>query len=461
MPPVHRARAARGVRCLRSVRWVFALALAAKGVSAQGAPPDSARGEAAVDSLRARLERAEAAIELLRAQLATESASAVRTRSRLQLDLSARLMLNLGSSRGTLAGTEIPVFATPDRVRDPVLGSAGASAFVMSLRQSLVGASLSVDSVAGATLAADIEFDFFARALDVTPPLFPEPRLRTARAFLVWPRTELLVGTETPLISDLNPISGAGVAVPVFSTAGNLWNWLPQVRLTRTLWTHEARHPLSLAVQGAMLSPYAVDRHVANLTGPDAGTLSGRPAFESRVRLRVGADLDAVPAQGVLPRGAEIGVGTHSGRLRVVGDSTQHSWAVATDLRIALGAGVEVRGEAYRGGLLRGLGGGAIGQNFGTLAAASEPGVPLTDTAGWLQLNAQLRPRLVSGVGCGTDRVHGAAADRRRNSVCAAHAMWRPRQPLLLAVEYRDLRTRYAAGVRRGSHLNIGLGIEL
>lgn len=429
--------------------------------TAQATPPRDSARTAEMDSVLARLARAEAELALLRAQLATESASQVRTRSRLQLELSARLMLNVGASRGTLTGTEIPVFAAPARVRDPVLGSSGERALAFSLRQTLIGANLSVDSVAGGTLTADFELDFFARALDPNPPLFPEPRLRTARVFLLWRRTEVMAGMETPLISDLNPVSGAAVAVPLFATAGNLWNWLPQVRLTRTVWSRGGRTPLALAVQGAVMSPYTGDRHVTNLTGPDAGVLSGRPALESRVRLRWGAGHDAVAAQAVLPSGGEIAWGTHTGWMRVVGDTSLRNWAVGADVRMALPGRLELRGEAYRGRLLRGLGGGGIGQNFGTLAPANEPGIPLTDTAGWLQLNAQVQAGLVAGAGCGTDRVHGSAADRRRNTVCALHTMWRPMQPLLVSLEYRDLRTRYAAGVRRGGHLNLGFGIEL
>ena len=54
------------------------------------APPDSL----SPDSLAARLARAEAAIALLRQQLATESQSTVRTRSRLQLELTGRILTN-------------------------------------------------------------------------------------------------------------------------------------------------------------------------------------------------------------------------------------------------------------------------------------------------------------------------------------------------------------------------------
>jgi hypothetical protein len=418
-----------------------------------------------MDSLAARIARAEEALRLLREQVATESAAQVRMRSRVQLELSARVIMNSYRSVGNLQGSDAPVLANPERPRDPVNGSAGRTNLGLTFRQTLLGATATMDSVLGATVVADVEFDLSARAQDPTPPLFPEPRLRTARVFLTWPRTDVMLGMETPLISDLNPISSAGVGVPVFATAGNLWNWLPQLRVTRTLYTREGARAMSLAVQGALMSPYVNEKHLANLTGPDAGALSGRPALESRVRLRWGEGHDAVAAQGVLTTGGEIGVGGHRSALRAAGDSTLSAWATSVDARIALGHRVELRGEGYRGSMVRGLGGGGIGQNFGLsgtgATAVADPNQPLTDTAGWLQLNAQLSPSLIAGGGCGTDRVHASTADRKRNSVCAVHTQWRPAQPLLLSLEWRTFRTRYAAGLARGSHLNLGLGIEL
>lgn len=410
-----------------------------------------------VDSLAARLARTDSALALLQQRVATEAASGVRLRSRIQLDLSARLVVNASGTRGVGTAAEIPVFATPaptaggGRGRPQVLG--------MSMRQALLGGSASMDSVAGATLLVDFELDFFARALDASPPLFPEPRLRTARLFLVWPRTEVLVGMDTPLISDLNPVSTAGVAIPVFAAAGNLWNWLPQFRVTRTLAT---RGEWAVAAQSAIMSPNASERSPGATGAMDLGQASGRPALQSRVRLRHGTDLDDRPAQGVWRSGVEVGVGSHVGWLRPSPSNTLRSWAIAADVHAALGHGVEVRGEAYRGALLRGLGGGGIGQNFGTLGvSASEPGLPLTGTAGWLQLNAQWQPSLVQGIGCGTDRVSGDRADRRRNGVCALHVTWRPAMPLFMSLEYRRFRTHYADGPWRAQHWNLAFGVDL
>ncbi|MFO0095306.1 MAG: hypothetical protein ACK54K_13480, partial [Gemmatimonadaceae bacterium] len=421
-------------------------------------PRDRGQRTTTLDSLAAQLARTDSALALLRQQVATESVTAVRMRSRIQLDLSARLVLNSSLTTGAVSAAELPIFAAPSRANANTLAMA-PSVFGISMRQALLGGSVSMDSVAGATLLADFELDFFARALEAAPPLFPEPRLRTARVFLLWPRTEVMFGMETPLISDLNPISTAGVAIPVFAGAGNLWNWLPQLRLTQTLAT---RGQWSAAVQGAVISPNASERAVSATPATDIGQASARPAVESRLRLRHGVALDDQPAQGVLTSGFEVGIGTHRGWLRPSRDGLLTSWALTADMRASLGHGVEIRGEAYRGSLLRGLGGGGIGQNFGTLGLApTDVGAPLTDVAGWLQVNAQWHPMLSHGVGCGTARVVGNRADRRRNTVCTGHATWRPAVPLFVSLEYRGLRTRYSDGPWSARHWNLAIGIDL
>jgi hypothetical protein len=155
-------------------------------------------------------------------------------------------------------------------------------------------------------------------------------------------------------------------------------------------------------------------------------------------------------------RGGEIGVGVHRGWVATAPGTLEVSRAVSLDAHIVPLRGVELRGEAYAGQLLRGLGGGGIAQNFGPL------GAPVRDVAGWAQLNVQPHPVLVTGIGCGVDLVDpDANPTRLQNTVCAAHAAWRPMQPLVIGVEYRQLGTRFATGTFGARHVNLVLGFEL
>ena len=420
--------------------------------------------KASSDSTEARLKRLEAELALLRQQLGDEDRHGTRTRSRVGLTLSARLQLNMFANSNRVNTLDVPQSVlAPPATANP-LGSAGTKSFGMSLRQSRVGAAITVDSVMGAKFDGDIDIDFFG-GVSAGPgdrKLFPELRLRTARAQLRWKKTELLFGSETPLISDLNPISLAAVGFPEFVGAGNLWNWLPQIRVTREVFASTDESNVRVAIQAAILSPFSSSLHVAETDAVDAGERSARPFLESRLRLRWGSAEDVGTAEGEVEKhGGEIGFGAHYGWVRVVGDSLQHSQAIAADVRTALGHSLELRGEVYRGQLLRGLGGGGIAQNFGRARSTETLGPPLRDVAGWIQLNYEPSPILIVGVGCGFDSVNSNDRPlRSHNGTCASHAELRPAQPVFLSFEVRRIQTRYTDQSFGATHFNLALGFE-
>ena len=471
----HRQRTARrrwpsATRCLPALLIIaLPLCFAASHALAQQRPTPpadtSAPDSLTRDSLAARLARAEAAIELLRRQLAVEATTVVRTRSRLQLELSARVLTNAFLTTQRVNNVDVPQFVLPVTTQTLVAGSPGTRALGLSVRQTRIGAALSVDSVLGGVFEGDAELDFFG-GISAGPGdrrLFPEPRLRTARARLRWSRTTLFVGSDTPLISDINPISLAAIGLPDFVAAGNLWNWLPQIRASHDVIV--ASNSLRVGVQGALLAPFTNVQHASESDAVDAGERATRPYVEARVNIRWGESgaLSGAPSDAMLgDAGGEIGFGVHRGWLRAAGDSLSQSHAVSADLRMMFGERLELRGEAYRGQLLRGLGGGAIGQSFGRVAAGEFTGRPLHDTAGWLQLNLQAHATAITGAGCGRDIVDlGDAPVRRANTTCAAHLLWRPAQPLIMGLEFRTVRTRYADLTHRANHLNISFGFEL
>ncbi|MDQ3998118.1 MAG: hypothetical protein M3303_14010, partial [Gemmatimonadota bacterium] len=384
----------------------------------------------------------------------------VRTKSRLHLELSAQVLTNAFVTLGRVNNVDDPQTA----LAPPGNGATPASndALGFTLRQTRIGAALSVAKVLGGTFAGDLDFDLYGGVQNGPGDrrLFPEPRLRTARALLVWPRTELMIGSETPLISDLNPMSLAAVGIPAFSGAGNLWNWLSQVRITRELATMgRGSRSIQWAIQGAVLAPYSNTVAVGEPDAVDAGERSRRPAIEARLRARWGeaeADRPTTGTTMIGDRGGEIGIGMHRGWVATAPGILEVSHAVSLDAHVVPFRRVELRGEAYAGQVLRGLGGGGIAQNFGSL------GAPVRDVAGWAQLNVQPHSVLVTGIGCGVDLVDpDAKPTRLQNTACAAHVTWRPMQPLVFGVEYRQLGTRFATGTQGARHVNLALGFEL
>ena len=440
------------------------------GASLLGAQtrPDSARRDSTAvrDTLAARLTQLENDLALLRRQVSDEVRSSTRTRSRVGVTVFARIQLNAFANDKRINNVDVPQLVLAPLSSTSAQGTPGTQTFGMSVRQSRIGAAVGVDSVWGARFEGDVDLDFFGGTSSGPGDrrLFPEPRLRTARAQLHWKRTSLLVGSETPLVSDLNPISLASVGLPGFVAAGNLWNWLPQIRLTREIiGSPTSSLPVRIAIQAAALAPFSNVQHGGETDAVDAGERSGRPYLQSRVRARWGADHDGELSDGeMLSRGGEIGVSTHYGWLRATGPSLQSSKAIAADAHIALPGNLELRAEFYRGQLLRGLGGGAIGQNFGRANDSGTVGPILRDIAGWVQLNAQLSPILIAGGGCGIDAVNLKDRPvRQRNSVCSVHALLRPSQPLFVSFEVRGLQTRYAERNYRGAHFNLAFGFEL
>jgi hypothetical protein len=254
-----------------------------------------------------------------------------------------------------------------------------------------------------------------------------------------------MLGQETALVSDRNPRSLAGVGVPDFSLAGNLWFWIPQVRVTA-----EYGYTLRLAVQGAVLAPISGAIQGASATQADSGERTGRPYLQARVRLGWGPTDDP----------SEVAIGGHIGWLRgldsLTGDSLLKSRAVTFDTRLKLGP-AEILGEAFIGQAIAGLGGGAIGQNAGVKGAA------VRTRGGWGQINLRPRPEWMFGGGCGIDDPKDADVlpnGRFRNFVCEGHVEWRPPGPLVFGFEFRRLQTRYQAGDFTVNHLNLAAGFR-
>jgi hypothetical protein len=425
--------------------------------TAPAAVPDSL----SPDSLAARLARAEAAIAALRQQLATESQSTVHTRSRLQLDLTGRILTNFFLTTGRVNNLDVPGTALAPAAAPE------SDALGVSVRQSRLGAVLTVDGVLGGSFIGDFEMDFFG-GVQTGPGdrrLFPEPRMRTTTARLRWSRTEVMAGMDVPLVSELNPVSLAASGIPLFSGTGNLWNWLGQVRLTQDLATTPVgRTAIRWAVQGAVMTPYAAAQSPTELDAVDAGERSRRPAFEARLRARWGdstasGGTDASIGDG----GGEIGVGVHYGWVSTGQGDLVTSYATTADARISFTSWLELRGEAYTGRLLRGLGGGAIGQAFGRPLSGTGLGAPIRDYAGWAQVNARVHPTLITGAGCGLDVADDDdRPTRRRNAVCAGHLLWRPSEPVVVGLEYRKIATEFDPGVTGNArHLNLSIGFEL
>jgi len=397
------------------------------------------------DSLAERVRRAEEAIELLRAQLAEQAQSKVQARQRNTVEISGLVLMNAFYNSGKTNNSDVPLHAdtlvSTDRTGLPT-ANVGAT-----LRQTRVGVTVSGARALGAALSGDLQMDFFGgQQPSVGGRTFPLLRIRTASLRLDWSRLTLLVGQEKPVIAQQVPVSFASAGVPLFARAGNLWLWVPQVRLT----AHSVGR-IRFGGDAAALAPMQYKAQGPFFTQPDSAERSRRPVVEGRAFVQWGEE-DAE---------SEIGVGGHLGWIATTGDSLLRSRAITADFRLALGTKLSLAGSAFTGQALAGIGGGGIGQDLGT------GGVPLRTRGGWVQLD--VRPTFAWELGGGVgiddpndDDLEGSAggyAGRLRNLVKAAHLMWRPGGGLLFGAEVRRIETTYSSAVERVTHVNVYAGL--
>lgn len=398
---------------------------------------DSTR--ARIDSLAARVERAEEKVRLLEQQLAAESQAAVRTRSRMSLELRGRVLVNAFSNSRRVNSTGNPGFVRPDDPADP-----DPRGVAMQIRQTSVGLAVSATHVLGADFLGDIDVDFSGGQLPSSGGrVFPLLRMRTARAILTWTNAELLLGQDSPLIAGLSPVSLASLNTPEFAASGNLWLWLPQARISV-----DTRGPVRFGIQGAVLAP-GTSAAVGTFDVPDfdVAEKSKRPFLETRARMRWGSEDMA----------GEVGFGAHWGWYATATDSIQGGHIIALDALVPVLRWLEFRGEAYDGRAARSLGGGGVGQLFGNNA------VLIRSRGGWGQLNVKPAPTVVVGAGFGLDDPHDndiAASARLKNVAQSLHAEWRPGGPLVFGAEFRRLRTYYVPRSFVSDHINLAFGFE-
>ena len=394
------------------------------------------------DSLAERLRQAEAAIAALQTQVAEQAQGGARTRSGARIEFTGRVMVKAFGNSRRVNNVDNPQFVLVDA--DPAAVGIARRGMGMSIRESRLGLRVDGPTVLGAGFVGDVDVDFHGGQQPSSGGrTFPLARLRTARAMLRWSGAHVLIGQESPLISGLNPVSVGDVGTPSFATAGNLWLWLPQVR-----GGIQTAGRFRLGIQGAVLAPTSGDPAGAFETDLDLAERAQRPFLQARGSVTWGDE--------ELTR--EIGCGVHEGQLiaPVATDPDRRSRAIACDARVPIVDQFEVRGEYFRGDVLRGLGGGGIGQNFVTTAAGS---APLRSVGGWAQINTRFVPQLRIGAGFGTDNPNDAAT-RFRNDAMSAHIMVQPAGLLFVGLEGRRLRTTYAAGRYTNDHVTVAAGFE-
>jgi hypothetical protein len=306
------------------------------------------------------------------------------------------LIVNVAGADEGIVGADVPLWATPGSGNVTFLdGTTGrVHDLYFTARQSFVGLRVSpATSTSKWKPGAVVEFDFFGtRPVDTLLPqgrVFNQPRLRVANFQLTNGDWKIVAGQDKAIIAPLDPISLSHVAVPLGATAGNLWGWLPQIRVEKT---QKLTDKTTALMQFGVLRPEFADARLSDtitvgssLDNSSPGTRSSMPFYQGRVAV-------SRPMNGGT---ATVGAGAHYGREVVSATlSPLDSWAFAFDFRVPVQTRLILRGEGYVGSNLIPFQGG-IDQGV-----ASVIGTPPTttntffhkigDAGGWAELTVRM-----------------------------------------------------------------------
>ena len=395
--------------------------------------------------------------QLLSGKVDDQYQTKVESASKYRLRLSGIVLMNLVSNHGVVDSIDLPTLAYARPA-----GDAGGS-FGATLRQSEIGFEAFGPSVAGAKTRADLQLDlgggFPSVPNGINSGLL---RLRTGTMRMDWAHTSVVVGQDGLFFSPNSPTSFASLAVPALSYAGNLWSWVPQIRVEHRVVLGEES---SLIFQGGILDPLSGEVPGAGSyrqAGP--GESSRQPAYGTRVAW----------TRNVFGQPLRVGLGGFYSRQDYGFSRTVDGWAGMTDIELPLSHQFSLSGKLYRG---KGLGGlyGGIGRSAlfsGDPALASTEVRGLNSVGGWAQLKYRPADKLEFNAAFGMDNPYAtdlkyfayaqAYADPTlaRNQGSFVNMIYRPRSDLLFSAEYRHLTTyTITNGGNSAGHLNLMMGV--
>jgi hypothetical protein len=452
---------------LQDTRKLLApLAAAATPLSSTPTTPSPAANSASTASskptgpepdLTSRVQKLEESTDLLDAKIDEQYQTKVETAAKYRARLSGIVLMNAFHNVGASDNLDVPNFAQP-----PYPGSSQSS-FGATLRQTQVGLEIFGPTVAGAKTSADVQFDF-AGGFPATPNgvTFGVARMQTASLRLDWKTTSVVAGQDSLFFSPLSPTSFASLATPAFAYAGNLWGWIPQLRVEHRF---SLANDQTIALQAGILDN--LDWEVPSNSyyrAATAGESSGQPAYALR----------SAWSKPVLGHPLSFAAAGYYGRQNWSYDRFVDSWAGLADWQIPILRRLNLSGEFYRGHAAGGLNA-AMGQTVVYGGNPSDPYSPLrgvNSAGGWTQLKFQLTPKLeLNGTFAEDDaftgNIRGFATDANnfgsilgRNRGALGNFVFRPRSDLLLSAEFRRLHTfPVYTSSRVTNQLNFAMGV--
>ena len=409
-------------------------------------------------NVNARQERLEEQYELLTGKIDDQYQTKVESGSKYKVRLSGLLLMNAYTTRGAPLNSDLPGLVDAP---DP-LGRSNNTGF--SLRQSQIGLEVFGPQIAGAKTHGELQADF-AGGFPPAPNgvVFGLMRLRTATIHLDWQHTSVVAGQDSPFFSALSPTSFATVAEPAFAYSGNLWTWIPQIRVEHRLTLSENSN---FTLQGGILDGFNGERPLYSYgRAPQAGEYSRQPGYAGRIAWS--HDLFGQPLT--------VGAGGYYTRQNWGFGRNINGWASTLDWMAPFGKRLSLSGEFYRGQALGGLGAAA----YQSALFSSNPTDPtsrvraLETIGGWSQLKFRASSKLEFNAAAGQDNPFASeirafpfsAYTANTNAVARNQSelfnfIYRPRSDLIFSAEYRHIATYQIDNSRyTADQVNLVMGI--
>jgi len=366
-------------------------------------------------------------VEIQGKRVAEQAQSKVEASQKFPLRITGMALFNSFMNSKQNNGSEYPAVASA-----PTVANTGAT-----LRQTIIGLDFrGPGTVWGGTVHGSVYMDFAAGANNAAF------RIRTGSIQVDWKDRSIMVGVEKPIFNPREPSSLAQVAISPMTGVGNLWLWLPQVRVEQDFAVTRStglRAQLGV-VQTKEAGPYPGTTFTGTVE-------AARPALEGRFELYHNFDDE---------RRIEFAPGFHTSQTHVAGKSVASSlysfdWFFNPVRRL------ELTGAFYSGQNVTPLGAG-YQQGYGIYYGHVEP---VHGYGGWAQLTVHIAPRLDLHLFSGQqdDRNDDLIAGRiAKNLMYGGNLYYHLAPNVILGLETTQLRTTYLSqGIRINNHYDLAL----
>jgi len=329
-------------------------ALRGANVAKPVAPPDAQTNVAAPPASGAIEER----LDIQQQRIEEQAQTKIEASQGFPIRFTGMALLNTFLNSRQNGGVDYPTVAAP----------AGNDRGGATLRQTTLGLEYRGPlTFLGGSVHGALYMDFFQGAA----PLQEWIRLRTGTIEVDWQSRSFKAGVDKPIFNPREPDSLAQVGVSPLTGAGNLWLWVPQVRLEQDI---------AMGSSSGLRAQFgAVETHEVNPYGPvppNTRIEAVRPGLEGRLEAYHRLDDE---------RRLEISVGFHTSTTHADGFSIPSS-LVSADWFFNPWRRVEFSGAFFNGRNVSSLGTGAVNQGYYIVSGPYATAEAINAIGGWGQL---------------------------------------------------------------------------